>query len=371
MPFKGACVEETFHAVFFLLKDTIMAFVAASATNGYIPQATGQVIAFVKKPEEFMINKWVQLTPVPQPTGLYSRLDRDNGVRTKDIDQYVWADGADLPSGQYFTSRFTAVEFRTQRNAVPWEIGAQAVENADLWNPKLTHMMEAISMLMTLRTKRVYNVAEVGANWSGNTATAATLGGGKWDVGTSTTPYFFKGLMAAAQAINLGTNGKVQIQQLRAIFSPADAVAIGSSAEIRDYLKGSVHARMMIEDPFEAVNSMWGLPHFYGGVELIVDTTPQVTEQMNQSGNEATTNRSYMKQSGTCIIVARPGALETELSVKSYSTIQMFYYTKVGLMQVKGEYDGWNEKWRGAVVEQLGIYLTAPMSGFLASQITN
>lgn len=346
-----------------------MAFNAASATNGYIPQATGQVIAFVKKPEEFIINKWVQLTPVPQPTGVYSRLDRDNGVRVKNIDQYVWADGTDLPSGQYFTSRFTVAEFRTQRHAVPWELGAQAVENANLWNPKLTHMMESVSMLMTLRTKRIYTLAESGGNWSGNTAAATSLGGGKWDAGSSTNPYFALGLLAAAQAINLGTNGKVVINHLRAIFNPADAIAIGNSAEIRDYLKGSVHARMMIEDPFGAVNAMWGLPHYYQGVELIVDTTPQVTEEMNSSGSEATSNRSYIKSSDSVIIVSRPGSLETELSQKSYSTIQIFYYQKVGLMQVKGEYDGWNEKWRGAVVDQTGEYITAPMSGYLVTDV--
>lgn len=346
-----------------------MAFNAASATNGYIPQATGQVIAFVKKPEEFIINKWVQLTPVPQPTGVYSRLDRDNGVRVKNIDQFVWADGADLPSGQYMTSRFTVSEFRTQRHAVPWELGAQAVENADLWNPKLTHMMESVSLLMTLRTKRIYTLAETAGSWSGNTASATSLGGGKWDAGTSTSPYFALGILAAAQAINLGTNGKVEIQQLRAIFNPADAIKIGNSAEIRDYLKGSVHARMMLEDPFNAVNAMWGLPHYYQGVELIVDTTPQVTEEMNASGSEATTNRSYIKSSDSVIIVARPGALETELSQKSYSTIQIFYYQKVGLMQVKGEYDGWNEKWRGAVIDQTGEYVTAPMSGFFITDV--
>lgn len=345
-------------------------FAAAGPTNGYIPQATGQCIAFVKNPEEFHINKWVQLTPAPQPTGLYSRLDRDNGVRTKNIDQFVWADGADLPSGQYFTSRFTVNEFRTQRHAVPWELGAQTVDNADLWNPKLVHMKEAVSLLMTLRTKRIYTKAESGGNWSGNTASATSLGGGKWDVGTSTAPYFAKGLLTAAQKVNLGTNSKVKINQLRAVFSPPDAIRIGNSPEIRDYLKGSVHARMMLEDPFNSVNAMWGLPHFYQGVELIVDDTPFVTEEMNDSGSEATTNRTYAKADGTVIIVARPGSLESELSTQSYSTIQIFYYKKVGLMQVKGEYDSWNEKWRGAVVDQTGEYITAPMSGYYVTAAT-
>lgn len=345
-------------------------FQMASATNGYIPQATGQCIAFVRNPEEFPLNKWTQLTPSPQPTGLYSRLDPDNGVRTKNIDQYVWADGADVPSGQYFNSRFTVLEFRTQRHAIPWELGAQAVDNANLWQPKLVHMKEAASLLMTLRTKRVYNVAETSGNWSGNTATATVAGGGKFDVGTSTSPYFFKGLMYGAQKVNLATNAKVRIQDLRAIISPGDAVRIGSSAEIRDYLKGSVHARMILEDPFNAVNAMWGLPHYYGGVELIVDDTPFVTETENNSGNVATTNRSYAKVDGTVIMVARPGSLDSELSTRSYSTIQIFYYQKVGLMQVKGEYDGYNEKWRGAVVDQTGELITVPSSGYYFTACT-
>lgn len=343
-------------------------FAAAGAHNGYIPQATGQCIAFVRNPEEFPINKWVSLTPSPQPTGFYSRLDRDNGVRTAGIDSDVWADGADLPSGQFFTSRFTITEFRTERHAVPWELGAQAVDNADLWNPKLVHMKEAVSLLMTRRTKRLYVVAETGGNWAGNTASATTLGGGKWDAGTSTAPYFAKGILGAAQRINLATNGKVKINQLRAVLNPIDAIKIGNSAEIRDYLKGSVHARMMLEDPFNSVNSMWGLPHYYQGVELVVDDTPFVTEKINDSSTqEATTNRVYAKAEDSIIIVARPGSLDSELSTRSYSTIQIFYYQKVGLMQVKGQYDGWNEKWHGAVVDQTGEYVTAPMSGYFVT----
>lgn len=346
-------------------------FAAAGPNTGYLPQATGQCIAFVRNPEEFPINKWVTLTPSDKPTGLYSRLDRDNGVRTANIDSYVWSDGADLPSGQYFTSRFTVSEFRTQRHAVPWELGAQTVDNADLWNPKLTHMKEAVSLLMTLRTKRIYDKAESAGNWDGNTASATSLGGGKFDVGTSTSPYFAKGILGAAQAINLGTNAKVKINQLRAIINPADAIKIGNSAEIRDYLKGSVHARMMIEDPFASVNSLWGLPHYYQGVELIVDDTPFVTEKMNDSSTqEATTNRTYAKTAGSIIVVARPGSLDSELSQKSYSTIQIFYYKKVGLMQVKGRFDEWNEKWHGAVVDQTAEVIGAPMSGYFISACT-
>lgn len=349
---------------------TIATFAAASATNGYVPQASGLVIAFVKKPEEFNINKWTQLTPAPQPTGLYSRLDRDNGVRTKDINSYVWADGADLPSGQYFTSRFTVREFRTQRHAVPWQLGHQAIENATLWNPKLTHMQEAVSELMTLRTKRVYTLAETSGNWSGNTDTATNLGGGKFDVGTSTAPYFAKGILGAAQKINLGTNGKVKINQLRAVICPTDAIDIGNSAEIKDYLKGSVHARMMLEDPFGAVNAMWGLPHYYQGVEIVVDDTPFVTEEMNVTA-EATTNRVYAKASGSIIIVARPGSLESDLSVQSFSTITIFYYTKVGLMQVKIDNDGLHEKLRGWVIDQTAEQISAPASGFLITATVN
>jgi hypothetical protein len=344
----------------------VTTFAAPGPHNGYIPSASGQCINFIRNPEEFPLNKWVTLTPHDQPTGFYSRLDRDNGVRTANIDRYVWADGADLPSGQFFTSRFTVSEFRTQRHAVPWELGAQTVDNADLWNPKLVHMKEATSLLMTLRTKRIYTVAETSGNWSGNTASASTLSGaGKFDVGTSLVPNFAKGMLTAAQRINLGTNAKVRINQLRAIINPIDAIKIGNSPEIRDYLKGSVHARMMLEDPFNSVNALWGLPHYYQGIEIIVDDTPFVTENMNDSSTqEATTARTYAKAEDSIIIVARPGSLDGELSTKSYSTIQIFYYKKVGLMQVKGQYDSWNEKWKGAVIDQTGEYLAAPMSGY-------
>ena len=59
-----------------------MVFQAPSATNGYIAPATGQVIAFVRKPKHFKtLNSIVQYTPSKKPTGKYARLDRDNGGR--------------------------------------------------------------------------------------------------------------------------------------------------------------------------------------------------------------------------------------------------------------------------------------------------
>lgn len=365
-----------------------MAFLAPSATNGYLPVATGQVIAFVRKPKNFKtLNSIVQYTPSDLPTGVYSRLDRDNGVRISNEDQFVWADGADLPSSAYFTSRFTTGSFTTVRRAYPWFVGGQAQKNARLWNPKLTHMMEAISLCLTLRTKRLIRLLETSGTWSGNTATASALGGGKWDAGTVANPYFSKGLLAAAAAINTATNGIIEINDLVCVLNRDDAIKIGRTAEMLDFLKGSVWTMQMQKDPYGNVNQMWGLPDRYVGVKLVVSTEPQVTEIMNQTGDEATTTRGLIKSSDSAIIVCQPGTMDNELSTKSYSTVQIFHYAGVkaqsegkpegaatenggaGLLEVKGRFEAWHERWEGAVVEQTGEHVAAPLSGYLVTDI--
>lgn len=362
-------------------------FDAPSATNGYLPVATGQVISFILRPDEFeTLNAIVQYTPSDLPTGVYAKLDRDTGVRISNEDQFLWADGTDLPSAAFFTSRFTTDNFTTVRRAYPWFVGGQAERNARLWKPKLTHMMEAISMCLTLRLKRMIRLLETAGSWAGNTQTATALGGGKWNAGTVANPYFSIGLLNAAAKINLATNGKIKINQLVCVLNVNDAILISRTAEILDFMKGSVHTQQMIKDPFGQVNAQWGLPDYYMGVKIHVSTEVNVTENMNQTGNEATTTRGRVKSSGSAIIVCRPGSMQNEMGEKSYSTVQVFHYPSVkaaaegkdggetknggaGLLEVKQKFDGWHEKHEGAVVEQTGEKVAAPLSGYLVTAI--
>ena len=371
------------------------AFLAPSSTNGYLPVATGQVIAFVRKPKSFKtLNAIVQYTPSELPSGVYSRLDRDNGVRVSNEDQFLWADGSDMPSNAYFTSRFTTGNFMTIRRAYPWTVGAQAQKNARLWNPKLTTMMEAISLDLTFRTLRLIRLLTTTGTWgAGNTQTATLLGGGKLNAGTVANPYFKNCFLAAAAVINKATNGIIEIDDLVAILNRDDVTGttggtpgIASSAEILDFMKGSVWTQTMITDPFSKVNMQWGLPDRYNGIRICVSTEPMVTETMNTSGNEATTNRSLIMPSGSCIIACQPGTMDNELSERSYSTVQIFHYAGEkaasqdrdgqavtnggdGLLEVVGRFDGYNRKWDGAVVEQCAESVAAPMSGFLITAI--
>lgn len=366
-------------------------FIAAGPTNGYLPVATGQVIAFVRKPKNFKtLNAIVQYTPSDLPTGVYARLDRDNGVRISNEDQFLWADGADLPSTAYFTSRFTTANFATVRRAYGWQVGGQAERNARLWKPKLTTMMESTSLAMTLRLTRLMRLLETAGTWNGNTATATVLGGGKWNAGTVANPYFSIGLLNAAAVINTGTNGLMEIGDMACVLNRDDAIKISRTPEILDFMKGSVWTKQMLEDPFSRVNVGWGLPDRYIGMKLVVSTEPKVSETMNATGNEATTNRGLIKASGSAVIVCEPGTMETDLSDRSYSTVQIMHYAGVkassekstgegngtrtenggaGLLEVKARYDPWNEKYEGSNVEQLAEVVAAPMSGYLVTAI--
>src|SRR4051812_47131644 len=121
----------------------------AGPNNGYIPSATGQVVAFIRQPDKFKMNNYVQLIPVDTPVFEYTILGRDESVRVKTDAEFGWEDAADMPSGDAYKSRFTTAEGACKRRAYPWRVGNVTNETATLWKPKLTQMAECISVAMT------------------------------------------------------------------------------------------------------------------------------------------------------------------------------------------------------------------------------
>jgi hypothetical protein len=100
----------------------------ASASNTFVPEATGQVIAYVRDPKEFKINEYVQYVPAPKNVGLYASFGRDAFVRIVSDAEFAWQDGDERPRGLYNQVPFSWTEFRTFRRAYPWTLGDQAIE---------------------------------------------------------------------------------------------------------------------------------------------------------------------------------------------------------------------------------------------------
>lgn len=352
----------------------------AGPNNGYIAQATGQVVGFIRKPSEFKLNAYAQLVKSPAPTGLYSVLGRDESVRVVSDAEFSWEDGADMPTGDLYKSRFEAIEFRCKRRAYPWSVGKVSEENSTLWKPKLSQMAEAISMAMTNRTAKVISMMETTGNWGANTAKVVDVNGGRgfWDKASDLpdSPNFNAisvTILEGARRVNLYTNGVVKISDLKLVLSPGAATKMARSAEISHYVANSPVAREWMERPGGDVNKLWGLPSHYQGVEIVVEDASRVTERASATASSTSGqasnpgNRNYIKSDNSAVLCSRPGGLDGTYGEQSFSTVQVYYYDE--LLRVKAEYDSWNEKYKGAVVEYFKEVLAAPPAGFLFTNL--
>lgn len=360
-----------------------------SGSNGFLPQATGQVIAYVRKEKEFRLNRYCQYINTPATVGVYATLGRDEFIRVTNDARYAWEDGDDRPQGESEKIPWQWVEFRTFRRNYAWRVGYQQLEQTakfGAWDPKPAHMDMAISKAMTNRTYRVQQLLQTSANWpSTNTATANSLNGGAGPLTTGSddpaSPNYlaiFKCLAGAAQKIHLYTNGKVKPDQTRTVVSPALALMIAQTSEIQNYCRQSPVAQKLLEDGFDPQYEQWGLPKRYKGFEFVVEDSPmvninpQVSTMTGTAGAvpEAaigTSGRQYVWQDTSAVMVSQPESLDGEYGAPSYSTVQLYHYK--GLLQVTAFESAEHERIQGNVTENIKEILAAPFSGMLITDV--
>lgn len=339
-----------------------------SPTNIW-PTATGEVVAFVRDPAKFKLNEYVQLVNAPDPVGFYYLLDRDRPIRVVSDAEFAFEDGDEAPTGNTNKGNFSLEEFRCFRRAIPYTVGEEAQEahkRSGGFDPALFEERSCASQAMTLRTKRILAILDDSTQYpTANTSDATTLGGGKWDAGTSTAPYFRQGILKAAQAVHLQTNGSVQLSDMVLILSPAAAIVISKSQEMYDYLKSSPFAYPNIKGELANPNELWGLPSHVGGIKIIIEDTMSVTTRPLAAGTAGT--RAYLKNDDIGVIVSRPGSLDAPYGTRSYSTIQLFYHKYE--MAVERRVDSWNKRIDGRVLDYYVPKLVAAPAAYLASDI--
>ncbi len=348
-----------------------------SPYNVAIPQATGQVIQYIRNADTFRLNKYVQLVESPGITGIYYVIDQDTPARVVEDATFAWKDGADRPTGQWNQLNFTTQGFQTQRRCIPWTLGEQAIEMAkDFWDVMASETASSSQQAMTLRTYRLLTLAQNPAVWGNNTADAGTLNGlgasGTWDKASSdsadTGSYnaIKKSLLAALTYIVLQTNASVRVDDMRLIVSPELAELMASSSEISEYVKYGPYSKGNLEGSDEKFIERWGLPPRLYGIEVVVEDCVRVTDRPSAGrGTQGlqTTNRVYVKNINTAILASRPGGLDGAPGSKSFSTFQIYWYKN--LMNVEAFWDAKNKKVDGSVVEQFCEILAAPSAGFL------
>lgn len=363
-----------------------------SDKNGFVPQTTGQVVAYIRTEGMFPLHRYVQYMPAPSPIGLYAMLGRDEPVRAVSDDEDAFADGDEAPRGIYNQIPFTWQSFVCDRRATAWQLGYIAIETANsggAFKPKIAHMAMAISKRMTKRTNRVVSVLTTTGNWGTHVGSANSLnnGAGLWTTGTtddSSGRYLaiFKTLTAAALQINLDTNGIVDPTMLRVILNPYDAVKMAQSPELVGYVRETPDALRLLEGGFDPFYSLWGIPRRYKGFEFVVENTPYVSKRPTESTQTAASplhppeepttgvspGRLYAWPSGTAVIVARPGALEGVFGSPSFSTMQLYHYGP--LLDVRVFDEPRNERVSGRVQENVAYQMASNISGYLITGIT-
>lgn len=341
-----------------------------SATNGFIPQATGQLIGFVRSESQFPVNSYVQLVESPATVGVYGKLNKDASSRIVTDADYVWADGADSPSGDSNHMPFEWVEFALTRRAYPFRIGNLAIKMAkNSWDPLAVYTKMVASQAMTNRTKRVITLAETASNWGTHVAEANSLNGGAgtWDEASDdpSSPRYNairKSLLEAANRIALDTNSVVQPDDLVLVISPGLAIRMANTGEIHNFLKYGPYSQ---EARDGRGNGKWGLPPEYCGFKIVVEDSVVVSTRPSADASAGT--RGYVKSDSSAIMMSRKGGIDGGYGAPSFATFQVYWHE--WQMAVYTQADEWHGRTEGKVVEHYKEVLTSSETGFLITNV--
>lgn len=347
-----------------------MPLAAPSGSNTFVPnhEATnGLIVGYSRNPASFRLSQYIKMVQMAKTVGLYAVWNSQNEARLLDTDarRYLWADGNKAADGHDETDLWQWLPIATDRYNVPFTLGQKAVDNAS-WQILLMHSRMAASKSMLIRTQLAYSAFAAAFATSGvNTDTATVLAGGKFDVGTSTTPYLKKGLAKVSVAINKQTLGTVGPDQLAIVMNPNTATSIANSAEIHDYVKSSPFALAQLRGDVPNQNGQWGLPERIYNHPLIVEDAVKVTSRTNV----ATGTYSYVFPDNEIAVIARPGDLDGLEGSPDFSSIQMFWWQDE--LTVESKYDPDNRLYQGRVIQDFKIVCPSTLSGYRITAAAN
>lgn len=338
-----------------------MAANAPAGSNTYIPSydATGGLIAFTRNANAFRLNQYVKYLKVKKDQGYYLTLDADEPARVVDLDDYLWADGADAASGNGEKQEFQYTAFRTVRYNFPFNVGYKAAAQAD-WPIIQAHAMKTLAKSMTLRTMKAASLLTTSGNYSGNTAAAS----GAWSTSSTANTYIQADIQTGLLVIEQATNGILYSEDSFVIvMSPTVARNISKSPEYRAYIQGSPDALSYLTDQTNP-NRVYGLaPRLYG-IKVVVEHATKVT---TRKGGSQT--RGFVWPDTAVAIVSRPeGLVGTEgTEFSDFSTCAFRFYEE---QTVETKDDPDNRRHQGRVVEDYIATLQAPTTGYLITGVS-
>src|SRR5438132_317515 len=148
-----------------------------SATNLFMPEATRQVIGFLREPGKFKLLEYAQMVKstgtdkAGKPVCFFCTIDPDAPIRVVTDQEFAFEDGEDAPEGTVMPN-FTTTEVRMFRRAYNYRAGDQMVDTAELFQPLPLFRQIALMIAMTNKTARIWSLLENASNWGANTADA-------------------------------------------------------------------------------------------------------------------------------------------------------------------------------------------------------
>lgn len=329
--------------------------------------ATGNMVVDFSRNEDWALNKYVQVVPVTKPAGYYLKMTIEEAARiiNTDLAEFAWADNADAPQDNDGTESFEFKEFLTRRYKYGFRIG-QRTEQVASWDITSQHSRLKGQQAMTARTLLAVTALTTAANYDSSHTSAVTSISGvsyNWAQSTTASGSIKRSLNYAAEKILLDTNGAVDPSDLVLVMSPGCAKEISQSQEVVDYLKGSSDALAYLQGRLPSVKGTgpgFGMPVNLFGFNVVIEKTVRVSTRKG-----ATTTRGYVLPDAKPFLCARPGALEGMYGSPSFSTCTVFVLED---MTVETKEDSDNRLVRGRVVDDIGVVMTAPVSGFLFTE---
>ena len=327
--------------------------------NTYIQKNdTKMVIEFSRNPKDFMVNRYVQIRTVPKQRGVYLNIDPNEAMRlvAGEINDYVWPDGQPRPEPRRDGQEFNFKDYQTIRRNFGHPIGDIARTEAD-WDAEDTQEALQAQKAMTARTKLVVDAINTQANWDAAhwKAVSTITGSGAWNAALSTNQYIKRSINAGVNQIRLSTGAKVKKRHLVMVMNPTTAYAIGESQEIVDLVKQSATAYPNLTQ--ESEWDEYGLPSKLYGIPVIVEDTVVVTSPKGAS----TLVQTSAMPDGAVWLLARVGSLVGRGGGPSFTTVTLFAKEE---MTVERKHDDRDRLVNIDIVDDVGVGLTAPVSGF-------
>lgn len=332
-----------------------MAFSYPSALGVHVNRPlTNFAVDFSRDRNVFAPSLLFPAMTVEKMSDKYWRFDSLDAFRRTGAMDNAWPIGVNsLPNSANFGKDLA--EFQCERFGRQHEVPDEFVQNADF-----EYHQKAVSLLVSLLSieRLVQGVAAARAGLTGtSTASATTLGGGKWDVGVAATPYMRIGIIETVRRILENSMNTVNPDNIWMVISPTTAKKWATSVEILDFVKQSPEAIAAMTSGSPLSNAAtFGLPRKLHGVNVFILNTVYVTSEELA----ATVVKSYLISDEVLFLnVESPGLM-------TYNTVTGFEFEP---MNVAVHALPWMRQSYIQCATNFDYVVTASASGFLVTDV--